>query len=291
MLTRSAGVNFQPCENEAEVCLFAEKEVDKHFFLFADSKNSSFIFNFSKLYPECEIVVILLDPLQQQMHNFLDRDNIGSFVATHGGEFDARELLLLLKKFQSKKGLRLDKHLNFPAIFNEKKIMNSQDKKNALTLLEGFILKIGGDTLRNQQYSQRICDLADELLLNAVYDANPRLKSSSRSQPFQLNASEAIKIKWGFDGEIFGLSVIDPFGALSRQSVMKHLDGRQKRDPFSVRFDGGLGIKLIYERLHHYIVNVHENSMTEIICLLRFDKRFKDFDLRLRSFHYFRVED
>lgn len=291
MLTRSAGVNFQPCENESEVYLFAEKEVDKNFFFFADSKNSSFIFEFSKLYPECQIVIVLLDPLQQQMHNYLDRDNIGSFVATNNGEFDARELLLLLQKCQSKKSLSLDKHLNFPAIFNEKKIRTPQDKKNALTLLEGFILKIGGESSRTQQYSQRICDLADELLLNAIFDANPRMKDSPINQPFDLNEEEAIKIKWGFDGEVFGLSVIDPFGGLSRKSVMKYLDGRQKREHFSARFSGGLGIKLIYERLHHYIVNVRDKKMTEIICLLRFDKRFKDFERRLRSFHYFRIED
>lgn len=291
MLTRSSGVNFQPCENESEVRMFAEKETDKHFFLFADSKKASFLYEFSKQYPECKIIIVLLEPLQQQMHNFLDRDNIESFVATNGGEFDARELILLLKKFQTKKLLSLEKHLNFPAVFNEKKVLNSQDKKNALTLLEGFIVKIGGDSLRTQQYSQRICDLADELLMNAVFDANPRLKTAVRNLPFELKPNEAVKVKWGFDGEVFGVSVTDPFGLLTRQVVMHYLDARQKREPFAARFSGGLGIKLIYERLHHFIVNVRANKMTEIICLLRFDKRFKDFDKRLRSFHYFRTED
>ena len=291
MLTRSAGVNFQPCENISEVYTFAEKETDKHFFLFADSKNAQFLYEFSKQYEECKIIVILLEAIQQQMHNFLDRDNIESFVATNEGEFDARELILLLKKFQSKKSLGLDKYLNFPAIYNEKKILNSSDKKSALTMLEGFVVKIGGKSSRTEQYSQRICDLADELLLNAIFDANPRMRDSHGNQTFQLNPEEMVKIKWGFDGEVFGLSVTDPFGALSRQSVLKYLDGKQKRESFSARYGGGLGVKVIYERLHHYIVNVRENKMTEIICLLRFDKRFKDFEKKLRSFHYFRIED
>ncbi len=291
MLTRSAGVNFQPCENESEVLMCAENETEKDFFLFADSKRAPFLSTFSKQYPHSKIIVILFNSLQQQLHNFLDQENIESFVAAKDGEFEARELLILLKKFQTKKLISLDKHLSFPAIFNERKIQNPQDKKVALTMLEGFISKICGNSLRTEEYSQRICELADELLLNAIYDANPRLKEAPRNQQFELSMSEMVKIKWGFDGEVFGLSVTDPFGVLKRQALMQYFDSNQKKTPFASRFGGGLGVKLIYERLHHYIVNVRANKKTEIICLLRFDKRFKDFDKRLRSFHYFRSED
>ena len=85
MLTRSAGVNFQPCENEAELGAFAEKEKEQDFFLFADSKHAPFLSEFSKQYPKCKIIIVLLEPLTQQSQFFLDKENIESFVATNNG--------------------------------------------------------------------------------------------------------------------------------------------------------------------------------------------------------------
>lgn len=221
----------------------------------------------------------------------MDCANIQCFVATHNGEFDARELILLLKKFESRDYPGLDKHLGFPAIFNEKVMKSPKDKKEALTNLEGFIIKIGGGSERFHQYAQRVCELADELLLNAVFDANPRLKEIPRHESFELTENEAVKIKWGFDGEVFGVSVSDPFGTLSKNTVMQYLDDNQKTESMGKRASGGLGIKLIFDRLHHFIVNVNPGKMTEVVCLMRFEKRFKDFDSRLRSFHYFKVEE
>ena len=291
MLTRSAGVDFQPCKNEEEAKLFASKAKKDRFFLFADAKKVDFLKEFSFTYPESRIIVILQDTLQKVIPNLIDCANIQCFVATNNGEFDARELILLLKKFESKDYPGLDKHLGFPAIFNEKKIKNQLDKREALTSLEGFILKIGGNSERFHQYAQRVCDLADELLLNAIFDANPRLKENERHEAFVLQENESVKVKWGFDGEVFGISVADQFGTLSKKTVMQYLDENQKTESMGKRVSGGLGIKLIFDRLHHYIVNVKPGKMTEIVCLMRFDKRFKDFDSRLRSFHFFKVED
>ncbi|RDB35280.1 hypothetical protein [Spirobacillus cienkowskii] len=290
MLTRSAGVDFQPCKTEEEAKIFAAKEIER-FFLFADAKKVAFLKEFSLAYPSSRIIVILQESLQRVIPQLMDCPNIQCFVATNNGEFDARELILLLKKFESKDYPGLDKHLGFPAIFNQKFIKNQIDKKEALTNLEGFILKIGGNTERFHHYAQRVCDLADELLLNAVFDANPRLKQSSRNEIFQLGEEEQVTIKWGFDGEVFGVSVADPFGTLTKKTVMQYIDENQKTESMGKRASGGLGIKLIFDRLHHFIVNVKPGKMTEVVCLMRFEKRFKDFDSRLRSFHFFQVED
>ncbi len=291
MLTRSAGVDFQPCNSEEEAKLFASKEKKERFFLFVDASKVDFLKDFSLSYPESRIIVILQESLQKVVTHLIDCANIQCFVATNNGEFDARELITLLKKFESKDYPGLDKHLGFPAIFNEKKVKCQQDKREALNHLENFILKVGGNADRFQHYALRVCELADELLLNAVFDANPRLKQSPRHEAFQLEDQELIRMKWGFDGEVFGISVRDPFGTLSKKTVMQYLDDQQKTESMGKRNSGGLGIKLIFERLHHFIVNVNPGKMTEIVCLMRFEKRFKDFDSRLRSFHYFKVED
>jgi hypothetical protein len=291
MLTRSAGVDFQPCNTEEDAKLFASKEKKERFFLFADAKKVDFLKEFSFAYPDSRIIVILQETLQKVIPSLIDCINIQCFVATNNGEFDARELILLLKKFETKDYPGLDKHLGFPNIFNEKKIKSQIDKREALTNLEGFVLKIGGNTERFQQYAQRVCELTDELLLNAVFDANPRLKSMARNEVFELDENEAVKVKWGFDGEVFGVSVIDPFGTLTKKTVMQYMDENQKTESMGKRASGGLGIKLIFDRLHHFIVTVQPGKKTEIVCLMRFEKRFKDFNSRLRSFHFFEAEE
>lgn len=291
MLTRSAGVDFQPCKTEEEAKLFAAKEKNERFFLFGDAKKVDFIKDFSFTYPESRIIVILQEALQKVIPSLMDCPNIQCFVATNNGEFDARELILLLKKFETKDYPGLDKHLGFPSVFNEKIIKNQNDKRQALEKLEEFITKIGGNTPRFQQYAHRVCELSDELLLNAVFDANPRLKNHARHGAFELEESESVKMKWGFDGEVFGVSVCDPFGTLSKKTVMQYIDENQKTESMGKRISGGLGIKLIFDRLHHFIVNVKPGKMTEVVCLMRFEKRFKDFDSRLRSFHFFIVEE
>jgi hypothetical protein len=58
-------------------------------------------------------------------------------------------------------------------------------------------------------------------------------------------------------------------------------------DNVSDRPSGGLGLKVIFDRLHRFVVNVHPGNVTEAICLLQFENRIRDFDKRLRSFYYF----
>jgi hypothetical protein len=97
MITRSAGVQFQPFDSESEIKIFAEKETEKDFFVLTDIRNLQFIHEFSNLYPESTIVVILFETTQPKNLTLLNNKNIESFVATNKGEFDAISLLTLLK--------------------------------------------------------------------------------------------------------------------------------------------------------------------------------------------------
>lgn len=96
-------------------------------------------------------------------------------------------------------------------------------------------------------------------------------------------------VKWAFDGEQFGLSVCDRFGRLQKETILRYLDTTLDLGDVEARKSGGLGIKFVFERLHQFVVNVHSDLMTEVVCLLRFERRLKDFDARPRSFHYFSV--
>jgi hypothetical protein len=96
-------------------------------------------------------------------------------------------------------------------------------------------------------------------------------------------------VKWAFDGEQFGLSVTDRFGRLKKETILRYLDTTLDLGDVERRKSGGLGIKFVFERLHQFVVNVHSDLMTEVICLLRFERRLKDFDARPRSFHYFSI--
>ena len=86
---------------------------------------------------------------------------------------------------------------------------------------------------------RRIETAADELMLNAIYDA-PRDEHGQtlhadidRRTPVTLAAQAQVRARWGCDGRTFVVSITDRFGALDRATVAAHiqrlLDARSPR--------------------------------------------------------------
>ena len=74
---------------------------------------------------------------------------------------------------------------------------------------------------------RRVETAADELMLNAVYDAprdergHPLHADIDRRTPVTLTAQAQVRVRWGCDGRTFVVSVADRFGALERATVCR----------------------------------------------------------------------
>ncbi|HEX4461271.1 MAG TPA: hypothetical protein VIA18_24995, partial [Polyangia bacterium] len=107
---------------------------------------------------------------------------------------------------------------------------------------------------------RRVETAADELVLNAVYEAprdddgEPLHAHADRRATVVLPAQAQVRLRWGCDGRTFAISVADRFGALDRAVVVAHvgklLDGRAQSVARGASGPavgaGGLGLALAF---------------------------------------------
>lgn len=137
--------------------------------------------------------------------------------------------------------------------------------------------------------------IADEMIMNGMFDA-PRTKDGKekynhlpRTTPLVLEPSEAVTLSYGATKNWIGVSIRDPFGALTSDVVFRNI-GRglaQGRDQISTRSGGaGLGLFTIYENAQAMIVEVRQGRSTEVIALIAPTRAYSAYQKAPRSFEY-----
>ncbi|MFZ9521543.1 MAG: hypothetical protein ACO3A4_13795 [Silvanigrellaceae bacterium] len=291
VVIRSSGIQLVECDTEEEVFTrMNEPGISlRRSLLITDETHSNLVEKFSQNYPNCLIILTIRSAIGSLPNNLRDCLPVQCFVASNNNEFEPRDLQTIIRKFQTCDVFGLEKYIKGGCEIYRQDIANHEDKLNAIKRVGDFVSYLGGNIENNRfhEYSRRISEMMDELILNAVFDANFRYKGQPHRTDFHLDLTDLVTVRWAFDGEQFGLSVNDRFGRLKKETILQYLDTTLDLGDVDGRRSGGLGIKFVFERLHQFVVNVHSDLMTEVICLLRFERRLKDFDARPRSFHYF----
>jgi len=138
--------------------------------------------------------------------------------------------------------------------------------------------------------------VADEMIMNAMFDA-PRTADGkakynhlSRADNLVLEPHEAVKFRFGADRDWIGLSIEDPFGALTQDIFLKHVTKgyRQGTDQISKKEGGaGLGLFMTFDNSHCVVINVAPGKKTEVICLIGLGKSYSAYQSAGKSFSYF----
>jgi CheY-like chemotaxis protein len=127
---------------------------------------------------------------------------------------------------------------------------------------------------------RRIETAADELMLNAIYnaphddDGRPIYRDMDRRNVVTLAAQAQVRLRWGCDGRTFALSVADRFGTLTRAAVANHLGKLlDARSPRLARTDArggaGLGLALTFSAGNELAVQLAPGRFTEVTCALQ----------------------
>jgi len=168
-------------------------------------------------------------------------------------------------------------------VIEERVLGGSTDKEQAL---EALLADAGRFGLGDEKV-RRLETAADELMLNAIYDAprdergNPLHADIDRRTPVTLAAQAQVRVRWGCDGRTFVVSVADRFGALERATVSSHI-GRllDARSPRLGRHGGGgtasgpptggagLGLVLTYSAANTLALQVVKGRFTEGTAVL-----------------------
>ncbi len=181
-------------------------------------------------------------------------------------------------------------------LIDSRRVQNASDKHLCLSAVVQYISSLGDDIDDQrfaQGYASSVGRMIDELILNAIFHANPRFQNSDHDEEYALSMWEAVEVKWGFDGELFFFSVTDSFGNLNEHQAITHIGiaQRNRRENNSEENTApaetsGLGLRTVFKGTQLLFINVIHNSSTEIIGGLRFDKTLAQFSERGKVFTF-----
>jgi sigma-B regulation protein RsbU (phosphoserine phosphatase) len=135
--------------------------------------------------------------------------------------------------------------------------------------------------------------MANELLMNAFYNANPAHRLIPRStEVHEENSEKAIRLSIGADEQGVFLSVKDFYGTLKKEHILNSLiRGLSEKRPLNESDNkaggAGLGLTMTFNHCNIFIVNSSPSKSTEIIIGIEYNKRFKKYKERITSFHFF----
>lgn len=221
--------------------------------------------------------------------------HLSNIVAYGGHErsFAMRNIIITLSKMISQNLFGLEKYLSWGVEVKEELIRGSEQRFEMVNRLEDYLQQQGF----RKSLIHRCNMVAEELLMNAIYDA-PRDKDGRekynhlpRTQPVTLEKQEQGQFRYACDGMLLAVSASDPFGALTRETVLNYLESCYKGEAGSLNHKkggAGRGLFQIVESNDMLVINVQAGVKTEVIALFEVSPN-KEKQRKVTSFQYFKI--
>jgi hypothetical protein len=139
----------------------------------------------------------------------------------------------------------------------------------------------------------RIAVVADELMVNGLYhapvDDQGREKYASKTprEMSQLGGLDPIQVQYGCSGRLFGVSVRDAAGSLSRDKILDYVRRAAADAQIESKKSGaGLGLVSVLKSVSKLVFNLHPGHSTEVIALFDIELA-NEGKLGARSLHVF----
>ncbi|MFN3202035.1 MAG: ATP-binding protein [Bradymonadia bacterium] len=185
-----------------------------------------------------------------------------------------------LAKLQGADLFGLDRYLPWGTRLHSHRIGGSADKGIVFDGIESLMASMGIEG----RVVHHLHAIADELLMNAIYDApidatgQPRYTDRARGEVVTLEAHERPTVRFGCDGRRFGISVTDPFGGLDPAVLRRYIGKglRKAADQIDTKPGGaGLGLYVLFSSLHTLCLNLVPGRCTEVVGLIDVQGRFR----------------
>lgn len=250
-----------------------------------------------KLQPDAKIVLSTTRQLAGYLEDLTKYPFLSNII--HVDEEDSlflsKNIFITVSKIVTNNIFGLEKYLNWGIEVHEMKITGSQMKYHCINKLKEHLAQSG---LRQSAIVKAVI-VTEELAMNAIWDApideegNEKYNHLPRSEALTLKDEEQAKLRYAFDGSFLAISVEDPFGSITRDTILKYLKNGTETHYLNLndslgKGGGGLGIYQVMSSADLVIVNVKKRVKTEFIALIniRKHKRGKR-TKKSTSFHYF----
>ncbi len=183
----------------------------------------------------------------------------------------------------------LEKYLDPHVDIHHFPITHSTQRADLIEKMSQYLTGLGV----RKKYQTRIRLVAEETLMNAIYDAptdedgQPRYNKYSRKIPIELKPDEQGVFSFACDGFLIAVAVTDPFGSFSKQTILKYLESCYTGNVGSLNKNkggAGLGLYEVMEMSDFLVINVSVGHRTEVIAFFNIDPGYSKFS---SSFHYF----
>lgn len=246
------------------------------------------------LNPLCHTVFMTSDRIDQYLPKLRDHKVMPHIVSRDAEDrtFTIKNIVTSVTKLASGDIFGLSKYLAWGSDVKRAPIIRSESRGEIIASMDKHLSKLGvRRTVRD-----RASTVLEELLMNAIYDApvdkngQPLYNHLSRLKSIELKPEHQGRLLFGTDGMILAISVEDPFGALSGDTILQYLDrcyggAETGHAPGFLKAGGGRGLHQIIENSDLVVFNLHPGVKTEVIAIFNVDP--KDSGHKNPSFHLF----
>lgn len=204
--------------------------------------------------------------------------------------FTIRTILTTLTKVLSNDFFGLEKYLTWGVEIQTQTVRSSKEREGMRDEMIAYFKRLG---IRSS-ILDRVNTVSEEMLMNAIYDAPTDVHGKSlfnhlsRQTEIILDSHQTSSLRYGTDGVYLAVSVTDPFGALTKNIILRYLESCYKGEANINEKEGkggaGRGLHQIVENADLTIFNVSRRKKTEVICVFYVEGLRQE---PQPSFHYF----
>lgn len=257
-----------------------------------DPKWGQFFDRLEKRFPATRLVLHVTASTEDYLPLMAQRRYVRNLIAKNDEPVEPEELIITAEKLLRRDLFGLDKYLLWGIQPYTLEIRDSKKKLEYVRAVSDYALRLGC----NERTVEMIETVVDEVVTNAIYNA-PRGKDGkakyamlSRREAVILEDHEVATLEFACDGDYIAVSQVDPFGALTQDTIVNYLNRCLVKGPQQFTNDsGGAGIGLfrVFQSLSKFIVNIDPGKKTEVISLIDLRLSMKRFRQLPKSFHIF----
>ena len=259
--------------------------------VFCDETHVDILKQLSLEKPQTKLVLMMQKGVKKNIPILKNMISIDSVISRDPDDrsLTMRMLLTTLTKVLNNEYFGMEKYLTWGVEVQKKVVSASFQRGELKDEMTQHFKKIGiRTTILDRCYS-----VAEEMLMNAIYDAPTDSKGQSifnhlsRKTEVVLESHLQSHLKYACDGTMLAVSVTDPFGALTRKILVDYLESCYSGQAGSLnegKGGAGRGLHQIIENADLTIFNVKKGFKTEVICFFNIEGHIREAQ---PSFHYF----
>jgi hypothetical protein len=242
--------------------------------------------------PATPLVLHTITSSEEYLPLMVGRRFLRNMIAKRGDPLEPDELIITAEKLLRQDLFGLQKYLLWGVEPYCVRICDSTRKHSYIRTVSEYARLLGCSA----RVIEMIENVVDELVTNAIYnaprneDGTPKYAQLSRREAVRLRDDEVGELQFACDGSYIAIAQRDPFGALTRDTVVSYLTRCLHKGPNQLSEEaGGAGIGLfqVFQSLSKFIINVDPGRSTEVICLIDLRLNMRRFHQVPKSFHIF----